>query len=42
MKQVAKTNKISLNDLFVSILSNSVYEYFEKYNHEAPDKARLD
>ena len=42
MKNVSKYNEISLNDLFISILSNSLHAYFEKYKHEAPAKANME
>lgn len=42
MKKVAKLNKISLNDLFISILSNTIHEYFQKYGHEGPLNSKVD
>lgn len=42
MKQFAKEKKLTLNDLFVSVLSNSCYEYFQKYKDEGPDGAMVE
>jgi hypothetical protein len=42
MKDFTKEKKLTLNDLFVSVLSNSCYEYFQKYKDEGPDKAMVE
>lgn len=42
MKQFSKEKKLTINDLFISILSNSCYEYFQKYKDEGPDNAMVD
>lgn len=42
MKAYSKYRNITLNDLFISVLSNSCYEYFQKYKAEGPDKAMVE
>lgn len=37
MKKAAKTTGISLNDLCISILSNTIHEYVQRYKHETPE-----
>ena len=42
MKQFCKQNDVTFNDFVFAVMSNSIYEYFQKYKSEGPPNQQLD
>lgn len=42
MKQFCRERGLTFNDMVMAVVSNSIHEYFQKYEHEGPPGQLLD